>query len=631
MNGNEIVYKHVSYYRHIIQEFKDVLINDSKYNDRNASVIQLINEIDNYIDNSLLSMSDITNHLIKYIDNIFKNIFIGLDNVNPYVYDDSWSIIPQLYDSLENFYKDIKKIDYLHSLKNRVSIFIGKNGSGKSSFVGHLSESFSDNLVVIPAQKILLIDLYTEDYNVLDRNIIELLNNTNLITENKSIPNNPPFYAIKDYIYKLNKDLQYSMAALVNMEVDQVYNGTISSGEPSIFDKFMDIWSVVINDIDFKVDTFNRTIVPCRNNSVYDFNTLSDGEKSIVYYIIRILLAPNESYIFIDEPDTYLNISTMNILWDELEKTRKDCKFIYITHNLDFIRHKNNCNIFWMKGYKHPTVWDIKEIDENIGIPNSLLLEIVGNRMDVLFCEGTISSMDYEIYSTLFNNDFKVIPVETSLNVINYTKVINQNDMFNFRACGLIDNDLLPEQIINQYKDKQIFTTPFFEVEIILLTEEVLTDYYSLFEFDNSIFKSVEDVKTYIKKYANDNKHDILKELTTQKFISEVHNYFPENRTSDIDDLLSNLSNEIRNTSKKEIYDSINIATDKLNSNDYNSILEIIPFKNRIVNEIGNKIDSGYKNKSINRIKLNKSLQSSLKNKYFKYVNEFHLNITLKE
>lgn len=626
MDNKKIIENYIFEYKRRVEDYKDILTYDNKYNDRSESLIELINSIETYIDNNMNEFNNLNNHLLKYIENLFENITIEFNYIDDNIRDDSWSIIPALNDLLINFNKDIRKIDYLHTIKNRVSIFIGKNGSGKSSFAGHLSESFSDNLVVIPAQKTLFVDLHPEDHNVSDKNIVDLLNNTNLIIENKSMPYNPSFYAIKDYIYKLNRDLQYSVAALVNMDIDQVYNRTISHEKTSIFNDFMDIWNVVVKDIDFKIDTYNRTLIPFKDDSKYDFNTLSDGEKSIVYFIIRVLLAPHESYIFIDEPDTHLNIYTMNILWEELENTRQDCKFIYITHNLDFIRHKNDCNIFWMKSYQHPDIWNIEDIDSGIGIPRSLLLEIVGNKLDVLFCEGTTSSMDYEIYSNLFYNDFKVVPVETSSNVINYTKIINENDMFNIRACGLIDNDLLPDERIKHYAQKNIFTTPFYEVEMILLTEEVLNDYYSLFEFDNSIFKSVDEVKSFIKNYAIENKQDILKELNTQKFINEIHNYFPKLRTSVIDDLKSNLLDYIESTITKDINNSIKIATDKLNSDDYNSILEILPFKNRIINEIGNKIDSGYKKKSINRIKLNKTLQNSLKIRYFKEINEYHFN-----
>lgn len=617
-NNIDIIKSYFDDYKDKICNLKYILINDDSYSDRSEGLVQLINEIDSYIDGNLNGITEFTDNLTRYIVNIFDNFFEDLNYIYTNIYDEQRSILPPAWDSLKKLKRDIKKIDYLYYITNKVSIFIGKNGSGKSSFAGYLSESFSSNLVVIPAQKTLLLDSSPDDYNLSDRNIINLLNNTNLIIENKSIEGNSSLYAIKDYIYKLNRDLQYSVVALINIDIDEIYNGTIDSEKKSLFEKFKCTWNNIIDDIDFKVDTYNRTLIPYKNNEPYDFNTLSDGEKTIVYYIIRILLAPPESYIFVDEPETYLNLSIMNILWDELELLRPDCKFIYLTHNLDFLRYRRDSNIFWLKNYHHPDIWDINLLDDEIGIPNSLFLEIVGNDKDILFCEGTKSSIDYAIYRCLFKHDFFVIPVGTSTNVISYTQVINNNDLFNFRALGLIDNDLIPQERIDTYIRKKVYTTPFYEIEMILLSEEIIQDYYNLFEFKGSKFKSVNDVKKSVMQFVYDNKEDIVKEFITQKFINEIHNYSPERRTSNIDTLKSDILDKINSTITDDINNSLSIINTKIESRDYDSILEIIPFKDRIVNYIGNKIDNSYKEKSIERIRLDENLQIKLRDKYFK-------------
>ncbi|CAI2638285.1 hypothetical protein AKUG0410_11490 [Apilactobacillus kunkeei] len=51
---------------------------------------------------------------------------------------------------------DLKKVDIINKMieTKRISVVVGGNGSGKSTFVNSLSNSGLKNLVVIPAQKI---------------------------------------------------------------------------------------------------------------------------------------------------------------------------------------------------------------------------------------------------------------------------------------------------------------------------------------------------------------------------------------------------------------------------------------------------------------------------------------------
>lgn len=76
--------------------------------------------------------------------------------------------------------------------------------------------------------------------------------------------------------------------------------------------------------------------------SKYPFMSLSDGEKAVFYYIAHILLAKDNSYIIVDEPENHLHLALIMKLWDALELVRSDCQFIYLTHNLEFAASRNN-------------------------------------------------------------------------------------------------------------------------------------------------------------------------------------------------------------------------------------------------------------------------------------------------
>jgi len=72
------------------------------------------------------------------------------------------------------------------------------------------------------------------------------------------------------------------------------------------------------------------------NNVLYDASEMSDGERVIFYLIGQCLVAPKDGIIIIDEPEIHLHKSVQAPLWNELEKLREDCLFVYLTHDVDF-------------------------------------------------------------------------------------------------------------------------------------------------------------------------------------------------------------------------------------------------------------------------------------------------------
>ncbi|MDQ9247827.1 AAA family ATPase, partial [Escherichia coli] len=54
------------------------------------------------------------------------------------------------------------------------------------------------------------------------------------------------------------------------------------------------------------------------------------------YLIAQALVAAESSLLVIDEPELHVHPSVTSRLWDEIEAARKDCAFIFITHDLHF-------------------------------------------------------------------------------------------------------------------------------------------------------------------------------------------------------------------------------------------------------------------------------------------------------
>lgn len=67
----------------------------------------------------------------------------------------------------------------------------------------------------------------------------------------------------------------------------------------------------------------------------YQTRNMSDGERSALYLAAKVLTAEH-SKILIDEPELHLHSRLAIEFWSALEELRTDCRFVYITHDLNF-------------------------------------------------------------------------------------------------------------------------------------------------------------------------------------------------------------------------------------------------------------------------------------------------------
>ncbi len=238
----------------------------------------------------------------------------------------------------------------------------------------------------------------------------------------------------------------------------------------TLLEKLEVIWKKIIPNIELIPHASSKMINVNKIGEIYSLNGLSDGEKSIIYYIAKVLLAPKKSYIVVDEPETYLHPSIYNKLWDLLIEERKDCQFIFSSHTMDFITARNDVSIAWCKNFKYPDKFELKIIGVDTKMPTDLKIELLGNRKPVIFCEGALSSLDYQVYSSLFLDEYLVKPVGGHNKVIQYTKSYNSLEEFeDSKAFGIIDRDFHGQRRIEGLSKKNIITTKYNEIEMLLL------------------------------------------------------------------------------------------------------------------------------------------------------------------
>lgn len=569
---------------------------------------ELISFINDELNEEVLS-NDVTVRYKTLRDNLLDSIYKCFGG-DIYSYD---SIFPQI---IYNF-KVIKLFSFIAKIDS-TTVIIGANGAGKTSLINELRKNSIDQMYVLPAQKLLCFATHIQDRNVVDEeSYINEFNNISLKYE-----------TIDLYLNQIDANFSNAFTKLITLLVKDImavatdhFRGKNESSL-SLWQKLEKIWNKIKPEIKFDIDTKNTVVKVEKNGSIYSINGLSDGERCILFYIGNVLLAPENSYIVVDEPETFLNAAVYNELWDLLISERPDCQFIFASHNMDFVQSRTNATYIWCKKFEAPYDFDYEQLEESQEFqefPLTLLAEVSGTRKPILFCEGTKTSIDYQIYSKLFSEFCFVKPVQGHKQVIQYTKAYNNLQLlYGNTAYGIIDNDWMNESSIQEQKEQNIFVLPFNEVEMMLVDEAVVKSCLH-FDDDKEKQQKFENFQQSIIESCKEKKDKIIS-LALKKRVDEFleGNCIQNNKPTkeDVEEFLKNLVNEFDASST---VDNIAfIVEESLNSSDFSAILKICNLKNEIINHRGNtKIVPNFKDKALRRIALDNDLQKKLRQKYF--------------
>ncbi len=252
-------------------------------------------------------------------------------------------------------------------------------------------------------------------------------------------------------------------------------------------DKLKYIWESLLPHRKLDVLASNvKTKTVDENSTEYSASDMSDGERVIFYLIGQSLLAKNHTILIFDEPELHINRSILPRLWDEIESARKDCAFIYITHDVEFASSRHAASKFALRSYQKvpKEAWDIEPVPEEADIPDDVVATIIGSRRSVVFVEGTGGSLDYSLYRRVYN-DFTIIPVGSCEQVIHTVASFGSRpELHRVRCAGLIDADGRAEDETARLQERGIYCLPVSEVENLLLLPDVFLAIARELKFD---------------------------------------------------------------------------------------------------------------------------------------------------
>lgn len=460
------------------------------------------------------------------------------------------------------------------------TVIVGPNGSGKTTLANCFTSTIQHSTgIVIPAQKLLFIP------HVIGIPLPEEVDRT--YADYQSNPRDTK----QTYDYRNSNDLPYDIVRRFGDEMQNVilkFTSDIQSVKTDVFhavrsnketeshtkaDTAMNIWNDLMMERKLVLDSYDHFAVKYQGTQ-YAAYLMSEGERNILYLIGRVLFAPKDGYIIVDEPELYLHKTIVNKLWDRLERERSDCKFIYLTHDLDFAvtRNAQKC---WIRRFDYPNRWDIMPI-EGSEIPEDLLMRILGSRKKILFCEGTKDSFDVKFFEVLFPN-YTIIPAGSCEEVINYTRAFNRYPNRLADAYGIIDRDVRPQAQLDAFKQDRIYSYDVAEIENLFLVEDFLNAFVQYYHFEPQFdivalkHKVIEAFRPQIDKQSVDyvtstiNFYYREQRLHTAKTFSELQTSYKE---------FKSLINPEKVYEERKAY-----LTDVCDRGDYNTVLRLANHK----------------------------------------------------
>ncbi len=284
--------------------------------------------------------------------------------------------------------------------------------------------------------------------------------------------NNPATHLLSDY----DKLLSLLFAREADRDRKHTQDTRTAQGyipvPDSAIDTIVRLWGYLMPHRSISLHD-GRVLVGKGTAAEYHAKEMSDGERVALYLLGQCLTAPAGSMVIIDEPELHLHRSLMDKLWNKVEELSPDKTIVYITHDLDFAASRAGAKKIWVQTYSN-NAWTWRDLPTDEALPEALVLEIVGSRKPILFCEGERGGLDHTIYQ-LGYPDHHVMPRGGSEKVVEAVKALNANAVLHtVAAAGVVDKDVRTADEIQALESQRIRVLPFAEVENLLCNETLV-------------------------------------------------------------------------------------------------------------------------------------------------------------
>lgn len=349
----------------------------------------------------------------------------------------------------------------------RVAVIIGRNGAGKTRFTQCLIDEMAGRSVAVAAVPA----IYRRGGQSDDRP-------GSIDNAYARLP-----HSKMDDTTGLQRVIAVLMAEEVSSLLAYKQDARYGEGEPRLrptrLDKVIEVWREIFpHSLLVPGKDSDTTLLGIRDTAgdLYNASRLSAGEKAVLYLAGAVLLAPEGSTIFVDNPTALMHPSVAQTLWTRLEALRPDCQTVYTTHDLDFASSRTDAEAVWVKDYdKAASAWDYDILPPHSGIPDEMYLDILGARRPALFIEGdNVHSIDARLYALIFEG-YTIKALGSCNKVIESVRSFNDlRDFHHLDSYGIVDRDRRDPGEVAYLNKRHILVPDVAEVENLLMLDDVV-------------------------------------------------------------------------------------------------------------------------------------------------------------
>lgn len=206
----------------------------------------------------------------------------------------------------------------------------------------------------------------------------------------------------------------------------------------------------------------------------YQLRQMSDGERTVLYMAARVMTA-EQMIILVDEPELHMHSRLSVQFWDEAERLRPDCRFVYVTHDLNFALSRRKATYLIARSSDAAEALVVDQL------PSSIAAEVIGAATlpfyakRIFLYEGEPGrGFASELFSAWFDDDETfAIPSGDRDAVCAAVSGLKRVGVVAAEIIGLIDRDFYSEAVLSEVTGG-VTVLPLHEIESVLCDQEVV-------------------------------------------------------------------------------------------------------------------------------------------------------------
>jgi ABC-type cobalamin/Fe3+-siderophores transport system ATPase subunit len=206
----------------------------------------------------------------------------------------------------------------------------------------------------------------------------------------------------------------------------------------------------------------------------YQLRQMSDGERTVLYMALRVLTA-DHAVILVDEPELHMHSRLAVQFWDEAEKLCPNCRFVYVTHDLNFTLSRRRATVLIARPNDQTEAILVDDL------PSSIAAEVLGvatlpfHAKRIFLFEGEAGKgFASEFFEAWFDGDETfAIPAGDRSSVCAAVSGLKTVGIVGADVVGLIDRDFYSDDVLNGTTNG-VSVLPLHEIESVLCDQEAI-------------------------------------------------------------------------------------------------------------------------------------------------------------